>query len=154
MIVYRIDRAKYASTVLTGQGAARHGARWNHKNIPAIYTSESRALCMLEILVHIRTIDLFPTDKVIVTIEIPDDFCPTITADQLPSFWNTLPTPHPYTKQIFDHYCVQGQSGGLRVPSVITPLEYNFVLYPLHKTFINQVKVIDVHPLNWDQRLK
>jgi len=93
MFIYRIERHKYLSSVLSGLGAARHGGRWNFKDTPAIYASESRSLAMLEILVHTRTTALVPHDKVIVSIEIPSqEFCYTITTEDLPPHWDAVPS--------------------------------------------------------------
>ena len=54
MDVYRISSALYIRD-LTGLGPKTYGGRWNYKGVPAIYTSETRALAALEFLVHIRT---------------------------------------------------------------------------------------------------
>ncbi len=54
MDVYRISNALYIKD-MTGLGPKTYGGRWNFKSIPAIYTSESRALAALEFLVHVKT---------------------------------------------------------------------------------------------------
>ncbi len=153
MIVYRIDREKYVSSVLSGIGASLHGGRWNRQHTPAVYASESRALALLEILVHVRTTALMPHDRVIISIDIPDDYYLSMTVDKLNPYWNTLPNPHFITQKLFDTHCVLGDYGGLRVPSVIIPEECNIVLNPMDADFNERVTVSDVKRLNWDQRL-
>ena len=51
MKVFRISRGKYA-TPLSGEGAAKYGARWNPVGIALIYTAQNRALAMAEVAVH------------------------------------------------------------------------------------------------------
>lgn len=51
MITYRIVRQKYAD--LAGEGARLYGGRFNPIGIPAVYSSQSISLSLLEILVHI-----------------------------------------------------------------------------------------------------
>ena len=69
MLVYRLSRKKYADT-LSGYGAALFGNRWNSKGTEIIYTSESRALALTEILVHVSKSQV-PKDYVMLEIEIP-----------------------------------------------------------------------------------
>ena len=51
MTCYRVVRRKYAN--LSGEGAMLYGGRFNPPGIPAVYTSQSIALALLEVLVHI-----------------------------------------------------------------------------------------------------
>lgn len=152
MLIYRIDRIKYSESLLSGQGAMLHGGRWNHKNTPAVYASATRSLALLEILVHIRKIGLMPRDRIMVTIEIPDNGIIAVHQDQLSKYWNDKPNGHPSNMDLFEKGVIQTGRLGMAVPSVILPQEANYVLYPNASTF-SQVKVIDVQPLDWDYRL-
>ena len=68
MITYRISRRPYAG--LTGEGARLYGGRFNPPGIPAVYTSQSIALAVLEILVHIDKSEV-PADYVVMAIHFP-----------------------------------------------------------------------------------
>ncbi len=68
MITYRIARRPYAG--LTGEGARLYGGRFNPPGIPAVYTSQSIALAVLEILVHIEKSEV-PADYVVMAIQFP-----------------------------------------------------------------------------------
>src|SRR4051794_4547055 len=87
MLVYRIAKKKIRSNDLSGQGAANEGGRWNNEGVLALYTSESRALAMLEILVHVEEAEL-PPNLFVMTIEI-DDAAPVYTMPDvdLPADW-------------------------------------------------------------------
>ena len=57
MIDYRVGRTRYARD-LDGEGARLHGRRWNHPLTPCIYTSESRALALLEYTANVNIDDI------------------------------------------------------------------------------------------------
>ena len=74
MKVYRVEREKYIETTLTGIGASMtDGFRWNSLYTRLVYTSESRALAMLEVFVHMDISEDLPADRIIVEIFIPDN---------------------------------------------------------------------------------
>ena len=71
MIVYRLCKQAYIND-LSGHGAEMNGGRWNGKGNPALYTSGSRALAVLEIAVHVP-FGLLPTNYYMIAIEVPDE---------------------------------------------------------------------------------
>src|SRR6516164_9317441 len=91
MIVYRIGRTRYAND-LTGEGARLNGGRWNHKLTPCVYTSESRALALLEYTVNVN-IDDIPRALSFTVIEIPGDSILQLPIADLPGNWAAAPSP-------------------------------------------------------------
>jgi RES domain-containing protein len=67
IVAYRLSSSRYPAH--SGKGAALHGGRWNLPGTEVIYTSESRSLAALEILVQFAVL---PRDFVISEIRIPD----------------------------------------------------------------------------------
>ena len=84
MLVYRLIQAAYRQEPLSGQGAALYGGRWNPKGLSLLYTTESPALSLLEVLVHINPKHI-PVYH-LVTIKAPDSLR-TYRADELPEGW-------------------------------------------------------------------
>jgi RES domain-containing protein len=62
LVAWRLDRAVYAATWDSGEGAYRAGGRWNSKGIRAVYCSIDAATAILEVAVHtgFKTLDTVP----------------------------------------------------------------------------------------------
>ncbi len=133
MRVYRIEREKYLETTLDGSGAAlSEGFRWNSLNTYLVYTSESRALAMLEVSVHLDLSEDMPTDRHYVEIEIPD-IIPILElkTDDLPGLWDSKP-PILETQFIGDDFVKEKSAAVLKVPSSIVQQEFNYLINPNH----------------------
>ena len=94
---FRVVRRKYAD--LSGNGARLFGGRFNPRGVPAVYTSESIALALLEVLVHLEKSEV-PNDLVVLTI-----------------VFNSRQVYRP--KNVARH--IQHDRTILRVPSVVVP---------------------------------
>ena len=150
MNVYRLTRKKHLND-FSGKGAALCGARWNSKGTEVIYASESRALAMAEVAVHL-SLDTLPKDFVMLEIEIPDSvtFSPTISPDSLDSNWNMF--PHQLnTQQIGDQFVNDNQYCVLKVPSAVVKGDYNLLINANHPDF-QQIKVVSFEDFPFDQR--
>jgi RES domain-containing protein len=136
---YRVVRRPYAG--LTGEGARRYGGRFNPPGIPAIYTSQSIALAVLEILVHIDKSEV-PADYVVMAIRVSGRQVSRRTdANLMGANQFTIAQ----FKASFYRWPV------LRVQSVIIPREYNFVLLPEADGFMATIDWIE--SLSFDSRL-
>ena len=150
MIVYRVGSTKFSKD-LTGEGARLNGGRWNHIDTPCIYTSESRALAILEYSVNVN-IDDIPRSLSITTIEIPDKEIQILSVSDLPGNWQESPAPT-LTKDLGTKLLTINNSLTIKIPSAIIPGEYNFLLNPLHQGSKN-FKILDVTDFIYDVRIK
>jgi RES domain-containing protein len=150
MIVYRVGRTKYARD-LTGEGARLFGGRWNHKSVPCIYTSESRALALLEYTANIN-IDDIPRALSITTFEISANQLFDLPIRWLPGDWATSPAPAS-TKDFGTTMLKKGESAIFKIPSAILPEEYNYLLNPLVSTD-SPFQIVEVRDFVYDVRLK
>ena len=148
MIVYRLTSTRYAHD-LSGRGAEMAGGRWNTKGVALLYTSQSRALSMLEVAVHLSFSNK-PIHYSIVSIELPEVPFVECHASILSPHWKAWP-PHPSTQMIGDLFVKEGKHLILKVPSVLVPEEYNYLVNPKHKD-ATTLKIIAIEPFTFDTR--
>lgn len=150
MQVFRLSRAVFAHE-LSGIGAAMKGARWNSIGFEIIYTAGNRSLAMAEVAVHL-SLAMLPKDFMMLTIDIPDNIeIEHIQEDELPENWKDF--PHPIATQKFgDNFLIKNQTCVLKVPSVVTQGDYNFLINPKHKDF-SRIKIINSEKFPFDRRI-
>jgi RES domain-containing protein len=150
MIVYRLCRKEYVSD-LSGRGAEINGGRWNSKGFATLYTSSSRALCAIEIVVHVPA-GIIPKDYFMVSIFIPDsEVVETISLEKLPDSWNNNPISGS-SQSIGNKFLNEQKAMVLKVPSAIIKDEWNYIVNPIHPNF-KKVKIIAIEPFAFDTRL-
>jgi len=149
MVLYRIVNCSYADD-LSGMGARLYGGRWNSEGKPAIYLASSRSLAVLEVLVHLPPL-MIPDNYCLVEIEVPDNSILDINIDDLPSNWNDV-SPPAMLKRIGDEFLKKQDHLLMKVPSSIVPMEYNYLLNPLHPS-MKKVKILKKAPFDFDKRL-
>lgn len=147
--VWRITNKRYADSAFSGEGARLWGGRFNSPKTPAVYTSSSISLALLEILVqtndrsNLEKMILFHADIPINLIQIP-------SPDQLPEQWDHIPVSK--ASQLYgDEWISNKKLPALRIPSVVVPLEFNYVINPQHE-LINQINISDSQSLPLDSR--
>lgn len=154
MLVFRIEREKYLNSALSGiRASLSEGFRWNSLSTRIVYTAESRALAILEVSVHLDLQEDLPTDRYLITLEIPDEV-EILELDQidLPLNWDAKP-PIIETQLIGDDFVNQQSAAVLKVPSAIVPEEYHYLINPLHPD-AQKIKVTTSKQLLFDTRLK
>lgn len=150
MLVYRLSKTEFAGD-LEGTGAKLYGGRWNNKGTACVYTSVSRALAVLEFASNVE-LEFVPEDLSITTYELPEEDCVTLSIEELPRDWEELPSPQS-TKELGSKYFSDSGLLCLRVPSVVVPEEYNYLINP-ESDKIAAVKVIKISPFEFDSRIK
>lgn len=148
MLLYRLTKCVYAND-LSGNGARLYGGRWNSEGKAMIYLASSRALAVLEALVHLPP-TYIPNEYCMVAIETPDDFA-GIDEKLLPHNWQDS-TDLDVLKQIGNTFLSERKKLLLKVPSAIVNEEYNFLLNPLHASE-QKIKLKSVLPFSFDSRL-
>lgn len=150
MIVYRIGKIKFGND-LTGEGARLFGGRWNQVGTACVYTSESRALAVLEYTVNVNIGDI-PRALCITEINIPDTGIQELKIADLPGNWTQFPSPSS-TKDFGTNVLKTSVTGIIRIPSSIIPEEYNFILNPLHIDS-KHFRVMSIKDFVYDIRIK
>lgn len=148
MKVYRISKCAYVRDI-SGKGAALNGGRWNSEGIYMLYTAESASLAMLESLVHFggRIRGAYCQ----LALDVPDHNILEIPEAELPANWRIHPAPEALG-MIGNRFIKDGHFLTLKVPSVLIPREFNFLLNPGHPDF-KKVRIEDIVPIEMDSRL-
>ena len=149
MILYRVSRCTYIDD-LSGTGTQLFGGRWSSKGHHGVYVASSRALAVLEVLVHLQPL-MIPDDYCLAEIEAPDNSIEIPDMKGLPDNWAKVSPPH-QLKSIGDRFLKGRKHLMLKLPSVIVPSEFNFLINPLHPA-MKKVKVIQTEPFSFDERL-
>lgn len=150
MELFRCSNCKFIQD-LSGEGAYRYGGRWNSKGVRMLYSASNPSLALLETLVH--TVSLVPTmDYCLIRMETKPDSIQTLELKDLPKDWSVFPAPD-HLKSLGDQFIKDGKFLMLKVPSVILPMEWNYLINPKHDLFLKMI----IHPpqkLEIDKRLK
>ncbi len=150
MQVYRIAKKAYIND-LTGIGAKAVGGRWNFKGVAVLYTSSSISLSMLECLAHFP-IAFAPKDMAIATIVIPKSvLIKEIHISDLPESWRAIPSPK-ILKELSYQWVKDQEALVLKVPSIIVPQEFNYIINPFHEDSI-KIELKSVTPFSFDGRV-
>jgi len=149
MILYRIANCNYAGD-LTGTGARLYGGRWNSEGKSMLYTASSRALAVLEVLVHLPPL-LVPDNFCLVEIEVSENSIYTLPPDLLPLNWRDI-SPPIALRSLGDDFLRKQEHLLMKVPSSIVPAEYNYLLNPLHHE-ASKAKLTNREPFSFDERL-
>lgn len=148
MIVYRICKTQYADD-LKGTGSKLFGGRWNHIDSSCIYTAESRALSILEYAVNVN-IDFIPRALSLCTFEIDRGQIHTVKEEELPGNWRD--TPAPKSTKDFGTELLHLNHPIIRIPSIIIPQEFNYILNP--QVSNPAFKLVEIKDFVFDLRIK
>jgi RES domain-containing protein len=115
-----------------------------------VYTSESPALAALEQLVGLDEPSALAR-MVLIAVDIPDAVVTDLDAAALPPNWRSYPAP-PELQRLGDAWISGRASLALRVPTVVVPHQFNFLLNPLHEAFA-ALRPGDSETFELDERL-
>jgi len=151
MEVFRLANEKYRKD-LSGKGAALNGGRWNGKGTKLVYTGQNRSLAMAEVSVHINLQNINTIKFFMLTIYVPDKIkCLEVSEDDLVYNWKEFPRVK-QTRELGDRIVMENKFCLIKVPSVVVPGDFNYLINPEHKDF-NKIKIIDSAKFPFDDRL-
>lgn len=141
MHVFRIAGNKHLKDDLTGKGASLFPGRWNLKDVFCIYTSETRALALLEHIANVSSEAYLNSSFSLRTFYIPDDCVLKISLGDLPSNWRERPPPVS-TREFGTRLIDSKESLAYSLPSVVIPQEFNILIDPLHPD-IKKLRIVN-----------
>ena len=152
MILYRLTKTRYLPTAWTGSGAKEAGGRWNSPGTAMVYASGTASLAMLETLVHLRASQLLDYFTLL-QINVPDKLIMSADMTLVPDNWHAEEAPWELAAY-GDAWIESEASVALRVPSVLSPVEFNYLLNPGHSAFRDITHTSEEIPFRFDSRLK
>lgn len=151
MRAWKICRQRHVQSTLSGEGARKKGGRWNDPGVAIVYISAHLSLAALEVFVHLDPEDA-PGDLAAVPVEIPDDLdIDGFEPAGLPSDGRAEPVPAS-TRKIGGEWVEAGRTAILRAPSVIVPIEYNYLINPARPA-ANRILAGSAEPFSFDPRM-
>jgi len=135
---------------MTGAGAALYPGRWNTKGTPVIYTASAASLAILESWVQHKNEALMQHYS-IMSVEFDPKLVTTfdLKESKLEKDWRKKPqtvAAQQYADMKLKTHLI------LEVPSVITPVETNYIINPNHPEF-NQLKFGKPEHFEFDYRM-
>ncbi|MEL0637615.1 RES family NAD+ phosphorylase [Marinomonas sp. TI.3.20] len=147
MILWRVSN--FAD--LKGIGGIRQAGRWHNAGRPIVYLSEHPALALLEIRVHLNAdLEDLPDSFQLLKVDFDESFIPVESLDSGLSREDLH--QQSITQRIGDSWLNNGQSPLLKVPSIVVPHSYNYLLNPLHPDS-GHLSIVDQSKYPFDQRL-
>ena len=132
-------------TTLDGMGGMAVGGRWNGLGRPIVYTAGSSALALLEVLVRQPRSSLPPPFQLI-EIAVPDQLAVLEWPPGVPIADKAA------TIGWGDAFLRAAEAPLARVPSIVAPQSWNYLLNPLHPD-ASRIRVVAAGRWPWDVRL-
>ncbi len=149
MEVFRISTQNY-SKKLSSSGSAN---RWNFDGEYIVYTGSSRSLSTLELVVHRNSIKpLANYEVMIISIADIEELYEQIPVNKLPKDWRKLAAYYKL-QNIGSKWYKEQRSLILKVPSVVIPKEYNYIINTKHPEFRSKVSLVRNEDYFFDRRL-
>lgn len=146
MILWRISN----HADLSGLGGMYRSGRWHHAGLPVVYLAESPALALLEVLVNFDlTPDELPADYQLLEVDCASVGALSVDDGQL---GDELADRRSLTQRVGSEWLVGCASALLKVPSVVAPKSWNYLLNPRHPDAAHAaIRSLTRHP--FDRRL-
>lgn len=151
MWVYRLAKTRYTDAAFSGLGAKLAGGRWNSEGVACVYSTQTEAQAILEVLIHLQSsapLEAYSFSR----IKLHDSDLMQLDSHSLAKGWND-PAGSRTARNIGDGWLASGASLALIVPSVLTQYENNVLINPEHPDLRKRLKTLQSWPYGFDQRL-
>jgi RES domain-containing protein len=111
---------------LSGDGGKYYPGRWNIRGTPIVYCADHPSTALLEILVHLNP-NRMPQNYRLIEVNLSEGLA--VTAPELRHGWEV---DEGYTQLVGTEFIAESRNALMRVPSVIMPQAFNFLINPEH----------------------
>lgn len=148
IVAWRVTKTRHP--VFDGTGAQLMGARWNSPGRPVIYSADTFAGALLELLAHAARPRTLPGPHHAVRIEVPDVLAEYLDPAALPGWDDRDSGP---ALEFGDRWLRERRSAVLVVPAIpARPVGHNVLINPEHPD-VRAITVSAPFPVPWDERL-
>ena len=157
MLICRICRSEFAGDLK----ASGFASRWNQDGQWVLYASATRSLAALEQLAN-RSGLVLSASYCVMVIEVPDwedslrpalsQVLFSVLPEDLPADWRRF-SGYGRLQELGADWYRRSESLLLKVPSVMVPQEYNYLINTQYKDFHTLVRLVGVENFDWDNRL-
>ncbi|MBI3208234.1 MAG: RES family NAD+ phosphorylase [Candidatus Solibacter usitatus] len=147
MILWRVSNHPN----LDGTGGLRASGRWHTQGRRIVYCALNPATALVEVMVHLE-IDAEDLPESLQYLEIDVPLSVSMETLDVGSLGETWQSRSEVTRRAGDEWLRSGRTALLRVPSVVVPATWNFLINPLHSES-SLIHVLRVHQHSLDRRL-
>ena len=148
---FRIVNHRYVDTALNGEGASQYGGRWNSEGTKIVYTASTISLATLELMTHVHNKTILNKLYKIIKLQFNEELVTVLDESELTSNWSSDVITES-SKRIGDEWIREGKSLVLKVPSIVTKSEYNYLINPDHISF-TKIQISEAFDFNPDKRI-
>lgn len=149
-MIWRITDSRYLDDAFSGIGAEKYGGRFNSVGRKLVYCAGSISLALLEMLVQADKRSRLSGHSCI-SATLDDLLVEAVDPASLPSGWDARPYER-VSQDFGDHWLEEERSLVLRVPSIVNPYEWNYLINPLRPEF-DTIEFGSPVPVPFDPRL-
>jgi len=128
--IYRITHQRYQNAPFSGKGGLQYGSRWASSGQLVSYAADHLATATLEKIAGVKRPDLL-AQMVYVKAEVDAAYVDVLPQGAWPDNWNALPATDA-TRAVGDAWLDAADNVLLRVPAVVLPDAYNYVINVAH----------------------
>ena len=149
--IVRIVHEKYADDPFSGDGGLFAASRWASRGQRVSYAADSLALAALEKIAGAGQLTRL-REMVWAVARLDEDAVEAPSLSDLPEGWDRRPPGRP--SQVFgDAWLEKKEAVALRVPSVVLPEGWNYVLNPAHPDYREALTLQETNQLDLDPRV-
>lgn len=150
--IYRIIHQRHAAEPYSGRGGLVSESRWASKGRLVSYAAEHLALATLERIGGAGRLDRLD-EMIYVCASLKETAIESVDESRLPNGWARRP-PSDISRSVGDDWLEEQSSVALRVPSVMLPESWNYVLNPAHPDYPNALTPQEPARLVLDPRVR
>jgi RES domain-containing protein len=137
---------------LDGSGGLFAASRWNLQGTRMVYLASSASLCVLETLAHVSPTEF--GERKLLELDLPDSSVESVSEALFIQLLRDAPKHEreQTTREYGSRWAKEKRSLLLQVPSIIVPIERNYLLNPLHPLG-SSIRVLREDIIRLDRRI-